>query len=144
MPTDPGSTRPPLHEISETVLYATDLHAAEAFYRLVLGLPQISGGSDLMIGFRVTAKPGQVLLIFNPEVSSAPGRPVPAHGCAGEGHLALRINPEDEPAWTERLRAHGVEIERVVDWDNDRGRSIYVRDPAGNSIELITADIWSA
>ena len=136
--------RPPLHEIHETILYCPDLRAAEAFYRDVLGLEQISKGSDLMIGFRVTPKPGQVLLLFDPAVSSVPGRPVPSHGCTGPGHLALRINPEDEPAWTERLRAHGVEIEQVVEWDNDRGRSVYVRDPAGNSIELITADIWPA
>ncbi|MFT5423697.1 MAG: catechol 2,3-dioxygenase-like lactoylglutathione lyase family enzyme [Phycisphaerales bacterium] len=134
---------PPLHAIHETVLYAVDLAAAERFYRDVLGLEQIIEGSELMIGFRVTPKPGQVLLIFNPEVSSVPGRPVPSHGCRGDGHLALRISPEDEPTWITHLESHGVEIERVTEWDSNRGRSIYVRDPAGNSVELINADIWA-
>lgn len=142
MPEPTPVRRPPLHEIHETILYATDLAAASGFYHGVLGLPQITEGSKLMVGFRVTPKPGQVLLIFNPEVSNVAGRDVPSHGCEGAGHLALRISPEDETGWVTYLETSAVEIEQIVEWDDQRGRSIYVRDPAGNSIELINADIW--
>jgi hypothetical protein len=34
-----------------------------------------------------------------------------------------------------------VEIEREVDWD-EGGTSLYVRDPAGNSVELAPPTIW--
>jgi catechol 2,3-dioxygenase-like lactoylglutathione lyase family enzyme len=43
--------------------------------------------------------------------------------------------------WRERLEAHGVAIESVARWPRG-GRSIYFRDPAGNSLELATPDLW--
>ena len=39
-------------------------------------------------------------------------------------------------AWTK-----GVAIESEVSWPNG-GHSIYIRDPAGNSLEFATPDIW--
>jgi catechol 2,3-dioxygenase-like lactoylglutathione lyase family enzyme len=39
------------------------------------------------------------------------------------------------------LCARGIEIEREVGWD-EGGRSIYFRDPAGNSVELIEGEAW--
>ena len=43
--------------------------------------------------------------------------------------------------WRERLSAEGIAIEKEVDWPGG-GRSIYFRDPAGNSVELASARIW--
>jgi hypothetical protein len=43
-----------------------------------------------------------------------------------------------------RLRwtpAHGVEVEREIGWP-DGSRSLYVRDPAGNSVELAPPSLW--
>ncbi len=59
---------------------------------------------------------------------------------------ALIANPgsgggTDPDALAERLRAHGVEVEQEVAW-GERGSSLYVRDPAGNSVELVAGDIW--
>lgn len=132
--------RPP-GSILETVLYAEDLDAAHRFYAGVLGLELLGDLSDLSAVFRVG--PGQVLLVFDPRHSAPAGRSVPSHGAAGPGHIALRIPPEDLDGWTTRFRACGVPVEHTHDWDG-RGRSVYVRDPAGNSVELITADIWPA
>ena len=39
-------------------------------------------------------------------------------------------------------RAHGIAIEADFEWPNG-GRSIYVRDPAGNSVELADPAIWA-
>ena len=39
------------------------------------------------------------------------------------------------------LAKHGVSIEKTIDWP-DGGRSLYFRDPAGNSLELATPQIW--
>jgi catechol 2,3-dioxygenase-like lactoylglutathione lyase family enzyme len=35
----------------------------------------------------------------------------------------------------------GVEIEAEVEWPPG-GKSIYFRDPAGNSVELVTPGVW--
>jgi catechol 2,3-dioxygenase-like lactoylglutathione lyase family enzyme len=35
----------------------------------------------------------------------------------------------------------GVAIEQIVDWPTG-GRSVYFRDPAGNSLELTSPSIW--
>lgn len=134
-------TPPAPHAVLETVLYAEDLPAACRFYAGLLGLELVDEMDELSAVLRIG--PGQVLLIFDPRRSAEPGRPVPSHGHpTGCGHIALRIHPDDFDAWITRLREAGVPAEQVVDWRGGRGRSVYVRDPAGNSVELIDADIW--
>lgn len=127
--------------ILETVLYANSIEEAAWFYHEVLGLDMPSVHSKLMVMFRVDKN--QVLLIFDPSVSDQPNRDVPSHGPRGPGHIALRIKPEHYQSWLDRFSKHGIAIEQEIKWDWDTpGKSIYVRDPSGNSIELITADIW--
>jgi catechol 2,3-dioxygenase-like lactoylglutathione lyase family enzyme len=70
-----------------------------------------------------------------------PGRPVPSHGSEGPGHVAFSVGEGELEACAEELRARSVEIEREVKWPRG-GRSIYVRDPAGNSVELVEGDLW--
>ena len=58
--------------------------------------------------------------------------------------VALAVVPIRERTleeWGRTLRERGVEIELERDWERG-GRSIYVRDPAGNSVELVEGDIW--
>jgi catechol-2,3-dioxygenase len=129
----------PIQSILETILYATDLQAMDHFYRSVLDLSPLGDPSELSAGFRISDS--QVLLIFNPTISSKPGRPVPSHGPTGQGHIAFRIQAEDFQTWQDHLTSKGIEIEQLQTWDT-RGRSIYIRDPAGNSVELIDSDIW--
>lgn len=123
--------------VFESVLYADDLAAAVAFYRDVLGLELISR-IDLMVVFRCA---GGVLLIFNPKLSSAPGRDIPAHGRSGEGHLAFAATDAEREEWKRRLIAANVPIEAEIDWKQG-GRSLYIRDPAGNSIEFAPLTLW--
>lgn len=129
--------------IIEAALYAEDLDAAERFYGGVLGLARIARGGGRHVFFR--CGPG-VVLIFDPretEVSDPSARlPVPPHGARGPGHLCFRAEPLGLEAWRERLEGAGVPIESVVDWPQG-GRSIYVRDPAGNSVEFAEARIWA-
>ena len=128
-------TTPP--RIFESVLYADDLDGAVRFYRDVLGLELISH-IDLMATFRCA---GGVLLIFNPKLSSAAGRDIPAHGTSGAGHLAFAASDEEREEWKRRLIAAGVPIEAEIDWKQG-GRSLYFRDPAGNSIEFAPLTLW--
>jgi catechol 2,3-dioxygenase-like lactoylglutathione lyase family enzyme len=125
--------------VYETVLYAEDVPAAAAFYSEVLGLRLVDGPDELAAAFRLDD--GGVLLIFDPSRASVPGRPVPSHGAPGAGHVAFSVEEGTLAAWGEALGARGVEIELERGWQRG-GRSIYVRDPAGNSVELVDGDLW--
>jgi catechol 2,3-dioxygenase-like lactoylglutathione lyase family enzyme len=121
--------------VYETVVYANDLEAARAFYRDVLGLREVEDGV-----FRLDDD--GVLLLFDPAESSRPGRVVPSHGPEGATHLAFSIDEGELDAWRERLAAHGVELEQEQQWQRGGARSLYVRDPAGNSVELVAGELW--
>jgi len=135
------SVAPGITGILEAVLYCTDLGSARGFYQDVLGLRRVGGTSDLSLVFRID--PGHVLLVFDPQASSVPGRMVPSHGCHGAGHIALRIDPDTLEPWRERLAAHGVPIEHTQTWETG-ATSLYMRDPGDNSVELLTGDIWDS
>ena len=123
--------------VFETVLYARDLDATEAFYRDVFGL-EVLGRGKVAVVFR--CGPG-VLLVFDPEVSRRPGRPVPSHGTEGAGHVAFSMPDEEIMSWREHFKALGISIEMEVAWP-EGGVSLYVRDPAGNSVELAPPTLW--
>jgi catechol 2,3-dioxygenase-like lactoylglutathione lyase family enzyme len=129
--------------ILESALYVDDLDAAERFYTAVLGLPVIVRVEGRHVFLRCGAG---VLLLFNPERTTEPPAPdsrfpVPPHGAKGEGHLCFRASEEEIDAWKERLIGAGVAIESEFTWP-EGGRSIYFRDPAGNSIEFANPKIW--
>ncbi|MEO5722680.1 MAG: VOC family protein [Chthoniobacterales bacterium] len=125
------------HRVFETVLYADDLAAMERFYGETLGLEIISR-SELLVSFRCERS---VLLIFNRAQSSELGRDVPSHGTTGAGHVAFALRGEDFEMWIARLEQVQIAIEKVVPWEQG-GRSIYFRDPAGNSVELAPPTLW--
>jgi catechol 2,3-dioxygenase-like lactoylglutathione lyase family enzyme len=125
--------------VYETVLYARDVAAAAAFYSELLGLRVVDGPDELAAAFRLDD--GGVLLIFDPVRSGRPGRPVPSHGSEGAGHIAFSVGEGELDVYAEELRSRGIELERTVEWPQG-GRSIYVRDPAGTSVELVEGDLW--
>jgi catechol 2,3-dioxygenase-like lactoylglutathione lyase family enzyme len=129
-------------QILESSLYAHDLDAAETFYGNVLGLTKIMRAGNRHIFYRC----GQmVLLIFNPDETEVPPTgdqlAVPPHGSRGPGHLCFQATAGEIDDWAQRLSNAGVGIESVVEWPRG-GRSIYFRDPAGNSLEFAEARIW--
>ncbi|MBI1385448.1 MAG: glyoxalase/bleomycin resistance/extradiol dioxygenase family protein [Rhizobiales bacterium] len=126
----------------EAALYADDLDAAERFYAGVLGLEVVVRSSGRHVFFRLE---GAMLLVFDPAGSAAvPGDarlPVPPHGANGPGHVCLAASAAEIEGWRHKLTAAGVAIEADFDWPGG-GRSIYFRDPAGNSIEIAEPRIW--
>ena len=132
----------PSLQILETVLYATDLGAAEAFYGRVLGLKPCSKMAGRQVFYRVG---DQMLLIFNPDATVKPPPPgplpIPAHGTRGAGHVCFRATAEEIGIWRTRLTAEGIAIESEFDWPQG-GRSIYFRESAGNVIEFAEPRIW--
>jgi catechol 2,3-dioxygenase-like lactoylglutathione lyase family enzyme len=126
-----------IQRIIETALYVDDLARAESFYRDVLGLKPISAEADRHVFFRVGEG---VLLLFNAR-ETIKGDRLPPHGAEGPGHVALGIAKADLDAWRRRLGERGVVIEQEVTWPRG-GHSLYFRDPAGNSLELVTPGLW--
>lgn len=128
--------------ILETVLYARDLDAAEAFYRDALGLTPFAKAAGRHVFYRCG---DQVLLVFNPDATLTPPKPgalpVPPHGARGEGHVCFRASPAELDRWRAALEAQGIAIEADFTWPGG-GRSIYFRDPAGNCLEIADPAIW--
>lgn len=124
--------------VLETCLYVDDLPAAERFYADVLGLEFYSRQDHRHVFFRCGQ---QMVLLFDPRVSSDAESALPTHGAVGPGHVAFAVSAAEIPAWRERLQSRGVAIEKLVNWPGG-GTSLYFRDPAGNSVEIATPKIW--
>lgn len=135
---------PPILGTLESALYADDLAAAEAFYAGTLGLAVVARQPGRHVFFRTGAS---ILLVFDPAASERPAPPgarlpVPAHGARGPGHFCFSVAAEALDAWRAHLEAARVAIEADFRWPNG-ARSIYVRDPAGNSVEFAEPALWS-
>ncbi len=132
-----------IRRVLETALYADDLERLVAFYRDVLGLRVLDEGTRLV---SMDAGEGTVLLLFRRGATTdgvlTPGGRIPPHDGSGPVHLAFAIDATELATWEGRFAAHGVAVESRVRWDRG-GRSLYVRDPAGHSIELATPGVWA-
>ncbi|MFV0358851.1 VOC family protein [Tropicimonas sp.] len=128
--------------VLESSVYVDDLDAAEGFYGGVLGLERRVRVDGRHAFFRCGRG---MVLTFIPEASRLPARagslPVPIHGATGPGHICFAMRKEAMPRLRARLSGAGVAIEADFRWPNG-ARSIYVRDPAGNSVEFAEPGIW--
>ncbi|MDN2583930.1 VOC family protein [Aquibium sp. ELW1220] len=129
--------------ILESALYVADLDAAEAFYGDVLGLERIAKVDGRHVFFR--CGPG-ILLLFQPDATMVPPAPearlpVPPHGARGQGHLCFSASADEIDRWKAHLLASGIAVEADFEWPQG-GRSIYFRDPSGNSLEFAEPRIW--
>jgi glyoxylase I family protein len=126
-----------LHHITAI---ASDLDRTVAFYRDLLGLAVVQDGpSDddpearhVWFGAVNGAGPGTLLSFMH-----YPELPDGVVGVGSTHHFALVVDsPEEQEAWRDYLREHGVECTEVL----DRGpfKSIYIRDPDGHIVEIAT------
>jgi len=146
-------TAPPITGILESILYAEDLPAARDFYVRVMGLEEVGFEPERHVFFRCGVG---MLLIFNPSSTKQSDVRVgdaliPRHGATGAGHLAFAVEAAALSDWEQRLNDLEVEIESTIHWKADtvvavegpEVRSLYFRDPAGNSIELACPQLWN-
>jgi catechol 2,3-dioxygenase-like lactoylglutathione lyase family enzyme len=129
--------------ILETALYVDDLDAAEAFYGELLGLERVLRAGDRHVFYR--CGPG-ILLIFNRAETLKPppddALPVPPHGTTGPGHVCFRMEGPAIDRMAEKLNKAGIVIESDFRWPTG-ARSLYFRDPAGNSLECAEPRLWN-
>ncbi len=129
--------------ILETVIYAEDPQACGAFYTRVFGLTEQRSVPGRFCFLRCGA---QMLLVFAPGPASDAGQQhgIPTHGARGAGHLCFRARDRQElERWRRWLADLGETVEHEHVWPGG-GRSLYLRDPAGNSVEIAEAAIWDA
>lgn len=132
----------PPRRVLETALYADDLDAAEAFYGGFLGFERQQRVDGRHVFFRCGEG---MLLIFNPAATrqaAAHGPPVPVHGAEGPGHVCFAAESAAIEDWRRRFEAAGIAIDADFRWPNG-ARSLYVRDPAGNSVEFAEPHLWT-
>ncbi len=127
----------PIERVLETVLYADDLGAAETFYAGTLGLRVHSRKPGAFLFLEVGTA---MLLVFRADATREQ-QELPAHGAVGPGHMCLAVAEAELDDWKDRMLRAGIVIEHGQVWPRG-GRSFYVRDSAGNSIELATPRIW--
>jgi catechol 2,3-dioxygenase-like lactoylglutathione lyase family enzyme len=130
--------------IFETSIYTDDLRSAEKFYAEVLGLSKVFEVPGRQLVFRCGAS---ILLVFDSRRTQTErvminGGAIPLHGATGAGHIAFRVGVGVFASWRSRFATAGVGIESEVAWPNG-GHSLYFRDPAGNSLELATPNLWT-
>ncbi|MDT8856035.1 VOC family protein [Paracoccaceae bacterium Fryx2] len=131
----------PVTSILETAIYAADIAAAAQFYRDVLGLTVVRQVDGSFVFLRCGR---QMLLVFNPDAAARadPANPIPRHGAHGPGHVCFRAADADEvAAWRDHFVRLGLQVEHDHLWP-DGARSVYIRDPAGNSVEVGEARMW--
>src|SRR5437764_15495698 len=133
---------PEIGRVIEAALYVDDLARARDFYVSVFGA---RGMLDTPRLVALDVNRESVLLLFKRgatlEPLDTPGGRVPQHGATGVQHLAFAIAASDIDSWLSRLSAEGVEVESRVRWQRG-GESVYMRDPDGHSVELITPGLW--
>ena len=127
-----------IQAIIETGIYVNDLDGTERFCRDNFGLRVTAKEPGRHVFFQVGTS--SVLLAFIAEATLKATEKTP-HGVKGPGHFAMGIEAESLDAWGRKLQENGIIIEDDVSWPQG-GRSIYFRDPAGNSVELVTPGVW--
>ena len=133
---------PPLDRILETALDVDDLPAARRFYVDVLG-GTVMLDTERLVALSINSQ--SVLLLFQRGSTTTPfetpGGVVPPHGTYGAQHVAFAISAEALNAWRAHLVHMGVAIESEVRWERG-GVSLYLRDPDGHNVELVTPGLW--
>jgi glyoxylase I family protein len=114
-------------------LQAFDVERVTAFYRDLLGLPELKRHHRQDGGLRsiwLALPDGGFLAVEDCSLDPGPGPTEFRTSQPGYLLLALRIAPEDRAAVREELARHGVEVVHETRW------TMYVHDPEGNRVGL--------
>jgi catechol 2,3-dioxygenase-like lactoylglutathione lyase family enzyme len=136
--------RPPLEDVLETSLYVSDLEVSQRFYSDVFGFSPLYR-DPRMAAMNVSGR--HVLLLFLQGASSqsievAGAGIIPGHDGRGQLHLAFAISTEDLARWRAWLTHRNIPVEAEMGWERG-GRSLYLRDPDGHLLELVTPGVWA-
>jgi glyoxylase I family protein len=134
-----GEKRMQLRGLHHITAICSDLVRTIAFYRDLLGLAIVHDGpsdddpGSRHVWFGALDGDAGTLVSF----MQYPDLPKGVVGTGATHHFALIVDTaEEQEAWRDYLREHGVECTDV--YDRGAFRSIYVRDPDGHIVEIAT------
>ena len=128
-----------INALGEIALRVDDLDAMQAFYQDVIGLELMRRFPDAAF-FKIAEGYGghtQILALF--DRSNESGYTGLSAAKTTVDHLAFAIAREDFESERARLEALGCKLE-FANHDWVHWRSLYVRDPEGNNVELVCYD----
>ena len=134
-----GLRRSAVRSLGEIALRVNDLDGMQRFYGEIIGL-ELLRRFPTAVFFKIAQGYGghtQILALFDRSQSS-PGLQVSADRSTID-HIAFAIARGDFEAEKARLEQHGL----VVDTEEHAWvywRSLYVKDPEGNTVELVCYD----
>jgi catechol 2,3-dioxygenase len=135
----PSEKRTSVRGLGEIAFRVKNLDAMQKFYEEVIGLPLMTRVPDCAFFKIADGYDGhtQVLALF--DRAHSPGYRGPDAATSTIDHIAFEIALTDFAGERKRLEALGLQVETAehawVHW-----RSLYLRDPEGNQVELVCYD----
>lgn len=130
----------PIRALGEIALRVHDLGEMQRFYEEVIGL-KLMRRFEKSAFFQIAegyAGHTQILALF--DRSDEPGYTSPSAERSTIDHIAFGIALADYPAEKQRLQSLGTEV-RTAEHAWVHWRSLYVKDPEGNTVELVCHDV---
>ncbi|HEX6228466.1 MAG TPA: VOC family protein [Solirubrobacterales bacterium] len=124
---------PPVSGISELVLEVSDLDAARAFYRDLLGFEETLYGEGRDDRYWYLVGDSARLGLWTPQTGIAGGRG------GAHVHFAFHLPDAEIDAMLERLSEADAAVEGPIQLGP--GRAIYLTDPDGNVVEFWSQDM---
>ncbi|MCG6658119.1 VOC family protein [Halomonas campisalis] len=116
----------PLNGMRHIALQVQDLEACERFYVDILGMRVLRRAHEDLV----------YLTLGNDNFSLSRAKADTGGDPQRLDHFGFVVDtPEDVDAWHAYLQASGVEVVRGPHDHGDGGRSLYCRDPDGNSVQ---------
>ena len=123
--------------LDHVVLRVSAVEPCLRFYEAVLGCTLEQARTELGL-YHLRAGDFLIDLVDTAGPIGSAGGPPPGVEGHNVDHVCIRIEPFDEAGLRRHLAGHGIDAGEVhSNWGADgRGPSLYIRDPAGNTIEL--------
>jgi catechol 2,3-dioxygenase len=121
-----------IRRLQHAVLNCRDVEASMKFYTEVLGMEVVSYNPERKMAFLSFGAEHHDIALFQLATDEPPLEP----NHLGLNHLALELEGGEEQLreFYQRLKAHGVRIDRTT--DHVMSRSVYFFDPDGNRLEI--------
>jgi catechol 2,3-dioxygenase len=130
-----------VRELGHATLRVADIARSAAFYRDLLGMPEVGrlwGGKGVMLS---TGRTHHELLL----IESGPARPTPTERGLGLDHLGLKIGDTLDELKQARAELERAGVPVIGASDHGVSLSLYVLDPDGNQLDLyvdVHPQVW--
>jgi len=134
-----------VHALGEIAIRVRDMDAMVSFYRDIIGLEFLSRrDGDRIVFFRIAdgyAGHTAVLALFQDETAEREESDWADREASETSlhHFALTIARVEQDAAVRWCRAHGIDC-RIQEFGWIGWRGVFVRDPEGNTVELVAYD----